>query len=90
VGSTQSTILRAVLKVIFAFLYIANCVNTARSSSSRWRPAFVAATIHEKRDLRWAIGDLAFLTDGCGIDKVPRASLDNRARMPWLLEKKRT
>jgi DNA (cytosine-5)-methyltransferase 1 len=39
----------------------------------------------EKHDLRWAIGDLATIEDGTGIDRPPRASAMNRARMEWLL-----
>lgn len=38
------------------------------------------------RDLRWAIGDLADIKNGRGIDKEPRASATNRERMAWLLE----
>ena len=37
-------------------------------------------------DLRWAIGDLATLSDGSGLDYFPRASEVNIARMQWLLE----
>jgi DNA (cytosine-5)-methyltransferase 1 len=39
----------------------------------------------ETHDLRWAIGDLAEIEDGTGIDRQPRASATNRARMEWLL-----
>jgi DNA (cytosine-5)-methyltransferase 1 len=39
----------------------------------------------EKHDLRWAIGDLAGIENGTGIDRPPRASATNRARMEWLL-----
>jgi DNA (cytosine-5)-methyltransferase 1 len=38
-----------------------------------------------KRDLRWAIGDLANIESGVGIDQAPRASRDNAERMEWLL-----
>jgi len=38
-----------------------------------------------KRDLRWAIGDLATMEQGVGIDQAPRASRDNLDRMEWLL-----
>jgi DNA (cytosine-5)-methyltransferase 1 len=36
-------------------------------------------------DLEWAIGDLATLRYGSGLDLAPRASEDNLARMHWLL-----
>jgi DNA (cytosine-5)-methyltransferase 1 len=38
-----------------------------------------------KHDLRWAIGDLAGIENGTGIDRPPRASATNRGRMEWLL-----
>jgi DNA (cytosine-5)-methyltransferase 1 len=37
-------------------------------------------------DLRWAIGDLATLRDGSGLNYVPLASEANLARMRWLLQ----
>jgi DNA (cytosine-5)-methyltransferase 1 len=37
-------------------------------------------------DLNWAIGDLAMLADGVGLDYSPRASEANLARMKWLLQ----
>lgn len=40
------------------------------------------------RDLKWAIGDLATLKNGSGLDYVPRASKDNIERMQWLLREK--
>jgi DNA (cytosine-5)-methyltransferase 1 len=43
-------------------------------------------TVDESRSLRWAIGDLAQLTDPTGLDQPPKASADNLARMLWLLE----
>lgn len=39
----------------------------------------------KKRDLRWAIGDLAAIENGTGIDLPPRASATNLGRMEWLL-----
>lgn len=38
-----------------------------------------------KRDLRWAIGDLASIVNGKGIDKAPKASTENQERMDWML-----
>lgn len=46
----------------------------------------VAAYDAGMADLRSAIGDLADITDGAGIDKAPRASVENRERMQWLLD----
>ncbi len=46
----------------------------------------VTSDVNTVRDLRWAIGDLANLTDGAGMDLVPRASRANLARMRWLLD----
>jgi DNA (cytosine-5)-methyltransferase 1 len=37
------------------------------------------------RDLRWAIGDLAGIDNGSGIDRAPAASSTNLSRMHWLL-----
>jgi DNA (cytosine-5)-methyltransferase 1 len=37
-------------------------------------------------DLEWAIGDLAKLEDGTGLDRFPLASKANLARMQWLLQ----
>ena len=37
-------------------------------------------------DLKWAIGDLAMLRNGNGLDHFPRASKANLARMQWLLQ----
>ena len=37
-------------------------------------------------DLKWAIGDLAMLRNGNGIDHFPQASKANLARMQWLLQ----
>jgi DNA (cytosine-5)-methyltransferase 1 len=39
----------------------------------------------QSRDLRWAIGDLADLTNPTGIDKIPDANPANVDRMRWLL-----
>jgi DNA (cytosine-5)-methyltransferase 1 len=39
----------------------------------------------EERDLKWAIGDLAQIESGTGIDLPPRATATNRTRMEWLL-----
>jgi DNA (cytosine-5)-methyltransferase 1 len=39
----------------------------------------------EEHDLRWAIGDLAGIENGTGIDRAPRASATNLRRMEWLL-----
>lgn len=54
-------------------------------------PADVLASVTsgtaEKRDLRWAIGDLA-RSDGTGWDAAPRASEANLKRMQHLIEKK--
>jgi len=47
--------------------------------------AGLALSAAEKHDLRWAIGDLAGLEQGIGVDQPPRASRDNLARMQWLL-----
>lgn len=38
------------------------------------------------RDLKWAIGDLAMLENGSGLDCFPSANKTNRARMQWLLQ----
>jgi DNA (cytosine-5)-methyltransferase 1 len=48
--------------------------------------ALLAEPEEEERDLRWAIGDLAKIEDGTGIDSPPRASATNRERMKWLLD----
>jgi DNA (cytosine-5)-methyltransferase 1 len=37
-------------------------------------------------DLKWAIGDLATLENGSGLDRFPQASTTNLARMQWLLQ----
>jgi DNA (cytosine-5)-methyltransferase 1 len=37
-------------------------------------------------DLKWAIGDLATLQSGSGLDRFPDASTTNLARMQWLLQ----
>jgi DNA (cytosine-5)-methyltransferase 1 len=42
----------------------------------------------EERNLTWAIGDLAHIENGTGIDLAPRASSTNRQRMEWLLVNK--
>jgi DNA (cytosine-5)-methyltransferase 1 len=42
--------------------------------------------VFARRDLRWAIGDLASLDDRSGIDRIPIASYDNLCRMQWLLD----
>ena len=47
--------------------------------------AALAKETGKERDLRWAIGDLAGIEDGKGIELPPRASAANRARMEWLL-----
>jgi DNA (cytosine-5)-methyltransferase 1 len=50
--------------------------------------AALAAAVEsgDRHNLRWAIGDLAAMTDGTGIDKAPTASPANLARMRWLLD----
>lgn len=40
----------------------------------------------EAHNLRWAIGDLADITNGVGFDRAPLASATNRTRMRWLLD----
>lgn len=40
----------------------------------------------EKRDVRWAIGDLARMTDRTGLDRASVLSDDNRERAEWLIE----
>jgi DNA (cytosine-5)-methyltransferase 1 len=55
-------------------------------------PAAVLAEVVESgpgRDLRWAIGDLAGVVGGSGIDQPPTASKTNLERMQWLLDKDR-
>jgi DNA (cytosine-5)-methyltransferase 1 len=37
-------------------------------------------------DLKWAIGDLASLRNGSGLDCIPQVSEANLARMQWLLQ----
>lgn len=51
--------------------------------------AALAEPAGEEHDLRWAIGDIAELENGIGIDLPPRASATNRARMEWLLTHKK-
>ncbi|HVT64285.1 MAG TPA: DNA cytosine methyltransferase [Mycobacteriales bacterium] len=53
-------------------------------------PAVVLKTVaaHDagEADLRSAIGDLAGITEGAGLDQAPRASVENRRRMQWLID----
>lgn len=46
----------------------------------------VAESQAEEHNLRWAIGDLADIANGNGVDQAPKASATNRERMRWLLE----
>lgn len=47
--------------------------------------SLLAKSSGEKHDLRWAIGDLADIENGIGIDRAPKASATNIGRMEWLL-----
>jgi DNA (cytosine-5)-methyltransferase 1 len=47
---------------------------------------FLSLSSSVTHDLRWAIGDLAPLRDGSGLNYFPRASEVNLARMRWLLQ----
>jgi DNA (cytosine-5)-methyltransferase 1 len=47
--------------------------------------SLLSESARKVHDLRWAIGDLAEIESGTGIDNAPRASPANRERMEWML-----